>query len=472
MGFPREEEARGHLEPVPLGQEEGGPVLRRDLPQRLQPTPRQGMGLEAEGKPDPLARLHLQPDSGHFFFKKLQGNVADLQLGDLLAWPCGRKGEEGFLSEGGVVEGNPHPFKLTGLPLYNAYMRRRLLTPGPVELHPKALLALSQPQLHHRTEEARRAVLKVRRGLKQAFQTEGEVLILTGSGTLALEALALNLFDPGERVLVPVTGKFSERWAEIALALGLSVDRLDLAWGGVIPPEAVARPGYRGLFLTHSETSTGALNDVRSLAEAFKDRNPEGLVVADMVTSLLLTEVALEAWGIDAAASGSQKGLMCPPGLSFAALSPRAVQALKPKGYYLNLKNELKAQAEGETAYTPAINLVLAVEGVLADLLPSLPEHLALKKWQTGLLYQVGEELGLRPVPEEKSPATSAFYLPEGVPYAKVKGAFARRNAVIAGGQGPLKGRIFRLSLMGHFDRYDALGVAMLFKEAWDEVAG
>ena len=350
-------------------------------------------------------------------------------------------------------------------------MKRRLLTPGPVELHPRALLALSQPQLHHRTEEARRAFLNVRAGLKKAFATEGEVLVLTGSGTLAMEALALNLFAPGDRVLVPVTGKFSERWAEIAKALGLSVDRLDLPWGSPIPPEAVAQPGYRGLFLTHSETSTGALNDVRVLAKAFKGRNPEGLVVADMVTSLLLTEVALEAWGIDAAASGSQKGLMCPPGLSFAALSPRALQLLRPRGYYLNLQRELKAQAEGESAYTPAINLVLAADGVLEEILPRLEAHLALKKWQNDLLYQVGEELGLRGVPEEKSPATAAFYLPEGVSYARVREAFARRGAVIAGGQGLLKGRIFRLSLMGYFDRYDALGVAELFREAWLEVA-
>ncbi|MGQ9735553.1 MAG: pyridoxal-phosphate-dependent aminotransferase family protein [Thermaceae bacterium] len=349
-------------------------------------------------------------------------------------------------------------------------MRRRLLTPGPVELHPKALWALSRPQVHHRTAEARRSFLNVRAGLKEAFRTQGEVLILTGSGTLAMEALALALFLPGDRVLVPVTGKFSERWWEIATSLGLSADRLDLPWGEGIPPEEVARPGYRGLFLTHSETSTGALNDVRSLALAFKEKNPEGLVVADMVTSLLLTEVGLEAWGIDAAVSGSQKGLMCPPGLSFVALSPRALEEMAPRGYYLNLKNELKAQAEGESAFTPAINLVLAVEAVLEEVLPQLSEHLALKAWQTGLLYEVGEGLGLRPVPREKSPATTAFYLPEGVSYAQVREAFAQRGGIIAGGQGSLRGRIFRVSLMGYFDRYDALGIAELFREALEEV--
>ncbi len=345
-----------------------------------------------------------------------------------------------------------------------------LLTPGPVRLHPKALEALGRPQLHHRTGPAREVFLKARRLLKEAFRTQGEVLILTGSGTLAMEALVANLFAPGERVLVPVYGKFSERFHEIALALGLAADRLDYPYGRVPSPEDLARPGYRGLLLVHSETSTGALLDLPPLVRAFKEANPEALVGVDMVTSLLLVEVALEAWGVDAAASGSQKGLMCPPGLGFLALAPRALEALRPRGYYLDLSRELRAQREGESAWTPAINLVGAVAAVLEEVLPRLPEHLALKAWQNALLYQVGEELGLRPVPVVPSPAVAAFYLPEGVAYGQVKEAFARRGAVIAGGQGPLRGRIFRLSLMGAYDRYEALGVAALFKEAFRDI--
>jgi aspartate aminotransferase-like enzyme len=345
-----------------------------------------------------------------------------------------------------------------------------LLTPGPVRLHPKALEALARPQLHHRTEPARALFLRARTLLKEAFGTEGEVLILTGSGTLAMEALVKNLFAPGERVLVPVYGKFSERFYEIALEAGLDVHRLDFPYGRVPGPEDVARKGYRGLLLVHSETSTGALADLPALARAFKAENPEGLVGADMVTSLLLKEVALEAFGVDAAASGSQKGLMCPPGLGFVALAPRALAALRPRGYYLDLSRELRAQREGESAWTPAINLVGAVAAVLEEVLPRLEAHLELKAWQNELLYGVGEALGLRPVPEVRSPAVAAFYLPEGVAYGAVKEAFARRKAVIAGGQGPLKGRIFRLSLMGHYDRYEALGVAALFREAFSDI--
>ncbi|MEN2982497.1 MAG: aminotransferase class V-fold PLP-dependent enzyme [Thermus sp.] len=345
-----------------------------------------------------------------------------------------------------------------------------LLTPGPVRLHPKALEALARPQLHHRTEPARELFLRARSLLRAAFATQGEVLILTGSGTLAMEALVLNLFVPGERVLVPVYGKFSERFAEIAESAGLRVDRLQLPYGQVPTPERVARPGYRGLLLVHSETSTGALVDLPALAQAFKGENPEGLVGADMVTSLLVSPVALEAWGVDGAVSGSQKGLMCPPGLGLVALAPRALEGLRPRGYYLDLARELKAQREGESAWTPAINLVGAVAAVLEEVLPRLEDHLALKAWQNALLYRVGEELGLKAVPVAQSPAVAAFYLPEGVPYRAVKEAFAQRGAVIAGGQGPLRGRIFRLSLMGSYDRYEALGVAALFREALGDI--
>ncbi|AEB11909.1 pyridoxal-phosphate-dependent aminotransferase family protein [Marinithermus hydrothermalis] len=354
-------------------------------------------------------------------------------------------------------------------------VRPRLLTPGPVELHPKARAALVAPQVHHRTAVARERFTRARALLAEAFRTQGEVLILTGSGTAAMEALATNLFAPGERVYVPVLGKFSERWAEIAKSAGLEVVRRGLEWGRVLVPESLeadlrAYGPVSGVLLTHSETSTGALNDVRVLAEVVRRVQPQALVVIDAVTSLLVSPLELDAWGIDAAASGSQKGLMCPPGLAFAALGPRALARLRPRGYYLNLERELKAQRTGESAYTPAINLVLAAEAVLEEVVPRLEAHLALKAEQHERLYALGAELGLKPVPERRSAATAAFWLPEGVRYPEVREAFARRGAVIAGGQGPLKGRIFRVSLMGYFDRYDTEAVLALVRAALVEV--
>lgn len=346
--------------------------------------------------------------------------------------------------------------------------RTRLLTPGPVELHPKALEALSRPQLHHRTNQAKDLFMQAREGLRQAFSTQGEVLMLTGSGTAAMEALVLNLFAPGQRVYVPVHGKFSERWAEIAQAAGLEVLRQDLEWGKVVRPqhlEALQGP-IDGLLLTHSETSTGAQNDIQALAQTAKRLFPQALVVVDAITSLLVSHFELEGWGIDAAAAGSQKGLMCPPGLGFAALSPAALAALKPRGFYLNLAAERKSQAQGESAWTPAINLVAATAAVLQEVLPNLKNHLALKGQQTCLLYETGERLGLQVVPEITSAATTCFWIPQGIKYGQIKEAFAQRGATIAGGQGGLKGQIFRLSLMGYSDMYDAYAVAQMMQEA------
>jgi aspartate aminotransferase-like enzyme len=345
--------------------------------------------------------------------------------------------------------------------------RPRLLTPGPVELHPKAIEALSRPQIHHRTDAARVIFNQARAGLKAAFKTQGETLILTGSGTAAMDALVLNLFQPGQRVLVPVSGNFSERWAKIAAEAGLEVVRRDLEWGRSVREEHLEGPegSFDGILLTHSESSTGALNDVRALAGAFKARYPEALVIVDAITSLFVSEFELEGWGIDAAACGSQKGIMCPPGLGFVALSPRAVERLKPRSFYLNLGAELKAQAGGESAWTPAINLVAAVAAVLEEIMPDLPGHLELKEQQNQILYQTGAEVGLRAVPEVCSPATTCFWLPEGVRYAQVKEAFAARGATIIGGQGRLKGQIFRVSLMGYSDLYDAYAVAQMMRE-------
>lgn len=350
--------------------------------------------------------------------------------------------------------------------------RPRLLTPGPVELHPKALEALSRPQIHHRTDEAKAIFSRARAGLKAAFKTEGEALILTGSGTAAMDALVLNLFQSGQRVFVPIHGNFSERWAKIATEAGLEVVRQDLEWGASVQVSDLPTEGsFDGFLLTHSESSTGALNDVKALAQAFKARFPKALVLVDAITSLLVAEFELENWGIDAAASGSQKGIMCPPGLAYAALSPRALDHLKPRSFYLNLGAELKAQAGGESAWTPAINLVAATAAVLDAVLPNLADYLALKKAQNEVLYQTGESLGLKAVPAVRSTATTCFWLPEGVKYGQLKEAFLAKNAVIIGGQGQLKGKIFRLSLMGYSDLYDAYAVAQMMREVFGELA-
>ena len=333
-----------------------------------------------------------------------------------------------------------------------------LLTPGPVRLHPKALEALARPQLHHRTEAAREVFLKARGLLRGAFRTEGEVLILTGSGTLAMEALVKNLFAPGERVLVPVYGKFSERFYEIALEAGLVVERLDYPYGDTPRPEDVAKEGYAGLLLVHSETSTGALADLPALARAFKEKNPEGLVGADMVTSLLVGEVALEAMGVDAAASGSQKGLMCPPGLGFVALSPRALERLKPRGYYLDLARVAEHWERGGYHHTTPVLLHYALLEAL-DLV--LEEGVAARERRAREVYAwVLEELkarGFRPYPKASPlPTVLVVRPPEGVDADRLVRALYAEGVAVAGGIGPTRGQVLRLGLMGEGARREA----------------
>ncbi len=331
----------------------------------------------------------------------------------------------------------------------------KLLTPGPVCLHPAAREALAAPQMHHRSRPAEKVLAALRREAARVAGTAGETVVLTGSGTAAMTALVSGLFEPGSRLWVPVAGKFSERWAEIAVAAGMEVVRTEYGWGRRVEPED-APAGVQGALLTHSETSTGVLQPLPELAAAVRAASPGALVVADAVTSFLLSELAIDDWGVDALAVGSQKGLMSPPGLALAVLGPRALAALRPAGYYLNLQRELRAQQKGQTAYTPAINLVAAAAAVLERVAADgLQEHLRAKRAQNESFYEIGLEAGLRPVPEdgaERSPATAAFYLPEGAAADAVSGPMLERGWRIAGGQGPLKGRIFRISAMGYLE--------------------
>ncbi|WP_457634502.1 pyridoxal-phosphate-dependent aminotransferase family protein [Oceanithermus desulfurans] len=341
-----------------------------------------------------------------------------------------------------------------------AVTRLRLLTPGPVNLHPAALQALTRPQLHHRSPEATAIVRALRKRLAELLGTRGEALLVGGSGTAAMEAVVRALFRPGARVWVPVAGKFAERWAEIARAAGLEPQVSEHPWGAVVGPDDLPPGRLDGALLTHSETSTGVLHPVRELAAAVRARSPEALVVVDAVTSFLVAELELEAWGLDAAVSGSQKGAMAPPGLAFAWLAPRALERLRPSGYYLDLSRELTAQRRGQTAFTPPIQIIEAVHDVLKAAWPQgrddLARHWAAKREANARFYARGAELGLRPVPareEARSPATAAFYLPEGWTAGDLAAAFAERGWRVAGGQGPLKGRIFRVSAMGYFTR-------------------
>ncbi len=350
--------------------------------------------------------------------------------------------------------------------------RPRLLAPGPVETDPRTMLALAAPQLHHRTPEARAVVLAARERLGALLGAPSwETVITTSSGTGAFEAALLGLVPEGAPLLAASAGKFGERWGDMAGALGYNVTRLTRPWGEALGPQEVAAAcrGQAALLITHSETSTGTLHDLAGIALAAKAVNPEVLILVDAVTSYAVAELRPDAWGLDAVISGSQKGVAGPPGLGFVFLSPGAAGRLggNPRRYYFDLAKELKSQRAGETAQTPALNLIAALNVSMGRLLSVPLETLwAEKKRLNNALLAAGAALGCHPFAARPSPSVAALAPPSGLGGKAVAAALRALGAQAAAGQAPHADALFRVSLMGYFDRYDALAAAGLLEDA------
>ncbi|MGH7380589.1 MAG: pyridoxal-phosphate-dependent aminotransferase family protein [Candidatus Methylomirabilales bacterium] len=347
----------------------------------------------------------------------------------------------------------------------------RLLAPGPTPVPPEVLLAMAQPALHHRTPEFEALFGEARRGLQWLFQTRREVLVLAASGTGAMEGAVVNVCSPGDRVLVIRGGKFGERWAEICQAYGLSVIPVEVPYGKAVDPQAVAaalrgEPGIAAVFATHSETSTGVLHDLEAIAAIV--RQTPALLVADAITSLGVVDLPTDAWGVDVVVAGSQKAMMLPPGLAFACLSDRAWAAAErarlPR-YYFNFLVERKIQAKHQTAWTPAISLIAGLKAAL-DLLQAegLSAIFARHERLARAARAAVTALGLDLFAERPSPAVTAVKVPEGVDGGAIVRVLRDKHGIsIAGGQGSMKGKIFRIATLGYADAYDVLtGIAAL----------
>ncbi|NJK44773.1 MAG: alanine--glyoxylate aminotransferase family protein [Pleurocapsa sp. SU_196_0] len=362
--------------------------------------------------------------------------------------------------------------------------RHRLIAPGPVETPPHVQRALTMPQLHHRSPEAKavvsrsRELLRVVAGLPES--TGWEPLIVTASGTGAFEAILTSLVSPGSRVASLSAGKFGERWGDMARALGYDVTEERFKWGESIPPEAAARvvaPGVNALLVTHSETSTGALHDLEAIAREARSANPEILILVDAITSLAIAELCPHEWGLDAVISGSQKAVAGPPGLGLVFLSPRALetmQGFKPAAYYFDLRRELKPQPSGETAFTPAINLVVGLNASLEIIAAEIQQtglegYWAQKKALNDALLEAAKALGCSSFAANPSPACVTLVPPAPVTGRALWSALLKRGARAQTGQDAIKDVICRISFMGHFDRYDALGFAGLLEEALND---
>jgi serine---pyruvate transaminase len=353
--------------------------------------------------------------------------------------------------------------------------KRYLLTPGPTPVPPEVLAELARPIIHHRERDYREIYEQALARLRDIYRTENDVLMFTSSGTGGLESAVANLTSPGDRQLVLSAGNFGERWASIAKAFGADLVHERLEWGETPEPDdlrrALAGAGdVRVVYLTHSETSTGVVCDVQALTAVAKEAG--ALVVVDAVSSLGAVPLETDAWGIDVVVSGSQKALMCPPGLAFTSASPAALEAAQgatAQRFVMDWERTRKAQAKLDAPFTPAVSLVRALNVAMGLLLDEGLEAAFERHARLGRACREGAKamgLELFSPDEDRSAVVTAIRAPEGVDATDiVKGLRDRFGMTIANGQAELKGKIFRIGHIGWFDVFDitaALGAVEL----------
>lgn len=336
---------------------------------------------------------------------------------------------------------------------------QQLLTPGPTPVPPEVLKALAEPVIHHRSPDFAAVFAAAQERLRQVFRTEGEVLVFTSSGTGAFESAVVNLLSPGQRVLCVSQGEFGERWQALVRAFGCDVVPLAYPWGAA-PKEddlraALAKSGADTVVLVHSETSTGVVCDLEPLLAVCRESG--ALSIVDAVSSLGAVPLETDAWGADVVVTGSQKALMTPPGLAFAAVSERAwartATSTLPR-FYWDWQRQRRAQAKGSTPFTPATSLVVALvaalDSVLADgLETAFARHRALGRACRAGLKAIGLELYS---PDDDSAAVLTGALtPDSVDAVELRLALRDRHGfTIAGGHGELVSRLFRIGHIGH----------------------
>lgn len=342
----------------------------------------------------------------------------------------------------------------------------RLLTPGPTPLPEAVRLALAKDMIHHRKKDFEALMESVQKKLKILFGASEPVLPLASSGTGAMTAAVYSLFEPGEKVLAIEAGKFGQRWGEIASSRGLEVVRLEIPWGECASAEDVekelgADPAIKGVLVQLCETSTGVLQPVRDMAEITRKKG--ALLVVDGISAVGISPCPMDEWGIDCLLTGSQKGLLLPPGLSLIALSERAwakAENIRPGCFYFDLPAERKALAKNQTHFTSPINLIYGLDASLDLLLADGLDAVYRKQWALTMLVRDGcAAMGLSPLAKENfSWGVTAIELPEKLSGSEIL-RFAQKNyhVFMAGGQDRLKDRIIRIGHMGWVDWADCL---------------
>ncbi len=347
--------------------------------------------------------------------------------------------------------------------------KNMLMIPGPTPVPESVLLAMAKHPIGHRSGDFSKVIAELTENLKWLHQTKNDVLMLTASGTGAMEAGIINFLSPGDRVIVGDNGKFGERWAKVAKAFQLNVDIIKAEWGKPLDPEefrarleADKEKAVKAVIITHSETSTGVLNDLETINKYVKEHG-EALIIVDAVTSLGAVNIPIDEWGLDVVGSGSQKGYMIPPGMGFVSVSARAWQAYanaKIPRFYLDLGKYKKATDEDSSPFTPPVNLMYGLQAALQIMKREGLESIFKRHQRLTLATREAmKALGLPLFAPDNSasPAITAVS-PTVVDAEKIRSVVKKKfDIVLAGGQDHLKGKIFRIGHLGFASERDIL---------------
>jgi aspartate aminotransferase-like enzyme len=366
-------------------------------------------------------------------------------------------------------------------------LKNRLFTPGPTPLLPAAQTAMAAFSLHHRTADFRALFTRVLSDMKEFIGTKNDVLVLASSGTGVMEGSVSNLTSPGDKVLVLTAGKFGERWRDLTKAFGCNVEVISAPYGQTFSLDEVKSkltPDIKAVYLQATESSTGARHDVQGVAKLVRGLD-DTLLVVDAITGLGTTHFDVDGWGMDVIIGGSQKALMIPPGLAYCAISERAwkrMETAKSPRYYFDFRKERKSAAKGESAFTPATSLFAAL-GAALDFIRQMGNgdvaagrealvdnaELAAEMTRAGA-KALGLKLFAAPAP---AAALTAIESPAGLDSsAMVKEFRDRFSAVVANGQGEMKGKMIRIAHIGYYDFIDTVGILAALEHVLTTVTG
>ena len=364
--------------------------------------------------------------------------------------------------------------------------KNRLFTPGPTPLLPAAQTAMASYTAHHRTADFRALFQRVLGDMKEFVGTKNDVLVLACSGTGVMEASVSNLTSPGDTVVVLTAGKFGERWSGLAKAFGCTVEVVEAPYGQTFSLDEVRariNSKVRAVFVQATESSTGARHDIEGIAKIVRGHGDGALLVVDAITGLGTTHLDVDGWGVDVIIGGSQKALMMPPGLGYCAVSERAWKRMEkttsPR-YYFDLRKERKSAAKGETAYTPATSLFAALGAALefvrgmgkGDLAKGREELVNNAELCAAMTRAGAKALGLSLFASSPAAALTAICAPEGVDSSKMVKEFRESfDAVVANGQGEMKGKLFRIAHIGYYDYLDTIGILGAFEHVLARVS-